>query len=96
LLLKGEEHVIDNVRVFLLEILERQKEHEEILQHLQLDVEALTSVLPGAERMNRFDPAHKEAFDSSAAPQDETCVNSLFPQLGYRACWYVSKSKMKL
>jgi hypothetical protein len=28
-------------------------------------------------------------------PQDETCVNSLFPQLGYRPCWYVSKSKMK-
>lgn len=28
-------------------------------------------------------------------PVDETCVNSLFPQLGYRPCWYVMKSKTK-
>lgn len=28
-------------------------------------------------------------------PQDETCVNSLFPQLGYRPCWYVAKSKTR-
>jgi hypothetical protein len=28
-------------------------------------------------------------------PQDETCVNSLFPQLGYRPCWYVAKAKTK-
>jgi hypothetical protein len=28
-------------------------------------------------------------------PQDETCVNSLFPQLGFSPCWYVSKSKLK-
>ena len=27
-------------------------------------------------------------------PQDETCSNSLFPQLGFQPCWYVSKSKM--
>ncbi|HEY0703863.1 MAG TPA: hypothetical protein VGD60_13935 [Candidatus Acidoferrales bacterium] len=25
-------------------------------------------------------------------PQTETCVHSLFPHAGYRACWYVSKS----
>jgi hypothetical protein len=25
-------------------------------------------------------------------PQVETCVRSLFPHDGYRACWYVSKS----
>lgn len=24
-------------------------------------------------------------------PQKQTCVNSLFPQLGYRPCWYVRK-----
>src|SRR5277367_1508335 len=23
-------------------------------------------------------------------PQTETCVHSLFPHLGYRACWYIS------
>ncbi len=28
-------------------------------------------------------------------PQDETCVHSLFPQLGYRPCWYVGKAKTK-
>jgi hypothetical protein len=25
-------------------------------------------------------------------PQVETCVHSLFPHDGYRACWYVSKT----
>jgi hypothetical protein len=25
-------------------------------------------------------------------PQVETCVHSLFPHDGYRACWYVSKN----
>ncbi len=25
-------------------------------------------------------------------PMTETCVHSLFPHAGYRACWYVSKS----
>jgi hypothetical protein len=25
-------------------------------------------------------------------PQTETCVHSLFPHAGYRACWYVNKS----
>ena len=24
-------------------------------------------------------------------PQTETCSNSLFPQLGYRPCWYVRR-----
>jgi hypothetical protein len=28
-------------------------------------------------------------------PQDETCVNALFPQLGFRPCWLVAKSKTK-
>jgi hypothetical protein len=28
-------------------------------------------------------------------PRDETCVNALFPQLGFRPCWYVTKSKTK-
>jgi hypothetical protein len=26
-----------------------------------------------------------------APPEDETCVYSLFPQLGYLPCWYVSR-----
>ncbi len=30
-----------------------------------------------------------------ADPQDETCSYSLFPQLGYRPCWYVTKHKTK-
>lgn len=28
-------------------------------------------------------------------PQNETCSHSLFPQLGYRPCWYVEKHKEK-
>jgi hypothetical protein len=24
-------------------------------------------------------------------PQKQTCVNSLFPQLGYKPCWYLRK-----
>ncbi len=24
-------------------------------------------------------------------PEDRTCVHSLFPQLGYRPCWYVAR-----
>jgi len=28
-------------------------------------------------------------------PQDETCVNALLPQLGFRPCWYVKRSKTK-
>lgn len=28
-------------------------------------------------------------------PQDETCVNALLPQLGFRPCWWVQKSKTK-
>lgn len=26
-----------------------------------------------------------------APPENRTCVHSLFPQLGYRPCWYVSR-----
>lgn len=25
----------------------------------------------------------------SSGPQDQTCVNSLFPHLGYSPCWYL-------
>lgn len=28
-------------------------------------------------------------------PQTETCVHSLFPHAGYRACWYISKGGVK-
>jgi hypothetical protein len=28
-------------------------------------------------------------------PLTETCVRSLFPHSGYRACWYVSKGGVK-
>jgi len=28
-------------------------------------------------------------------PLTETCVHSLFPHSGYRACWYVSKGGVK-
>ena len=28
-------------------------------------------------------------------PLTETCVHSLFPHSGYRACWYVSKNGVK-
>jgi hypothetical protein len=26
-----------------------------------------------------------------AAPEDRTCVHSLFPQMGYTPCWYLSR-----
>ena len=28
---------------------------------------------------------------SSAGPQDQTCVNSLFPHQGYPSCWYLRR-----
>jgi hypothetical protein len=28
-------------------------------------------------------------------PQDETCVNSLFPHLGDSPCWYLNRNKQK-
>ena len=28
-------------------------------------------------------------------PQVETCVHSLFPHSGYRACWYASRNTVK-
>ena len=28
-------------------------------------------------------------------PENETCVNSLFPQLGYNPCWYVERHRVK-
>ena len=28
-------------------------------------------------------------------PQTETCVHSLFPHAGYRACWYISNGGVK-
>jgi hypothetical protein len=28
-------------------------------------------------------------------PLTETCVHSLFPHVGYRACWYVSQGGVK-
>lgn len=28
-------------------------------------------------------------------PQTETCVHSLFPHAGYRACWYINKGGVK-
>jgi hypothetical protein len=27
-------------------------------------------------------------------PQTETCVHSLFPHSGYRACWYISRGSV--
>jgi hypothetical protein len=30
-----------------------------------------------------------------AQPQSVTCVHSLFPQLGYQPCWYVSRHTQK-
>lgn len=31
----------------------------------------------------------------SAGPQDQTCVNSLFPHLGYSPCWYLRRHTQK-
>jgi hypothetical protein len=28
-------------------------------------------------------------------PQDETCVNSLFPHMGDSPCWYLNRNKQK-
>jgi hypothetical protein len=28
-------------------------------------------------------------------PETETCAMSLFPQLGYRPCWYVNRHRVK-
>jgi hypothetical protein len=30
-----------------------------------------------------------------ADPETETCVRSLFPQMGYRPCWYVTRHLQK-
>lgn len=32
---------------------------------------------------------------SSAPPQDQTCVNSLFPHFGYSPCWYLRRHPEK-
>lgn len=32
---------------------------------------------------------------SSAPPQDQTCVNALFPHLGYSPCWYLRRHPLK-
>ena len=29
------------------------------------------------------------------APQNQACVHSLFPQLGYSPCWYLSRRNVK-
>jgi hypothetical protein len=28
-------------------------------------------------------------------PQDETCVNSLFPHMGYSPCWYLQRHRQR-
>jgi hypothetical protein len=28
-------------------------------------------------------------------PENETCVHSLFPQLGYSPCWYLERNRIK-
>jgi hypothetical protein len=33
---------------------------------------------------------HKTEYDLGQ-PEDQTCVHSLFPQLGYPPCWYLSR-----
>ena len=30
-----------------------------------------------------------------AEPENETCVNSIFPHLGYSPCWYLRRHNMK-
>ena len=30
-----------------------------------------------------------------ADPQNEVCVNSIFPHMGRRPCWYVNRHKVK-
>jgi hypothetical protein len=32
---------------------------------------------------------------SSAGPQEQTCVNALFPHLGYAPCWYLRRHPQK-
>lgn len=32
---------------------------------------------------------------SSTPPQNQTCVNSLFPHFGYSPCWYLSRHPIK-
>ena len=39
------------------------------------------------------DPRHEELIFLD--PQTEVCVNSLFPELGHRPCWYVKKHTQK-
>jgi hypothetical protein len=34
----------------------------------------------------------KTAFDAGE-PEPETCVNSIFPHLGYSPCWYVNRHR---
>lgn len=30
-----------------------------------------------------------------ATPQNQTCVHSLFPHLGYAPCWYLNRKKVQ-
>ncbi|HEY2013436.1 MAG TPA: hypothetical protein VGH38_08040, partial [Bryobacteraceae bacterium] len=37
---------------------------------------------------------HKVEY-TRADPETETCSQSLFPQMGYRPCWYVKRHRVK-
>lgn len=38
--------------------------------------------------------AQKTEYESGGT-QDQTCVNALFPQLGYSPCWYLRRNAQK-
>lgn len=40
-------------------------------------------------------PGANKTEYSSGDPQDQTCVNSLFPHLGYSPCWYLRRHTQK-
>jgi hypothetical protein len=40
-------------------------------------------------------PGTNKTEYSSAAPEDQTCVNALFPHFGYTPCWYLRRHPEK-
>jgi hypothetical protein len=40
-------------------------------------------------------PGTQKTEYASGGAQDQTCVNSLFPQMGYSPCWYLRRRAQK-
>ena len=52
----------------------------------------------GSVNINRYYAVtlkNKKTDFSSAEPETETCVNSVFPHLGYYPCWYLRRHNVK-